>query len=383
MAQSRTTFFVTLCLFGVFCFSLFYNHISFNYNYLGERFFTTESENKDVLIFYGKDDENSSIVSDILANFWNLNHDDTRPGYSQNGSSKIKNWISPGSTLFYFNLTKNCTLFKNFWQYPTLPSSKEEAEYPLAFVFMGYKNLPQTLRLFRAIYEPQNVYCFNWDSNSDTEYQNALQNIGSCFSNVLIPNTRRDIGWCGYSLLEATMDCMKLLRYTKRTWKYAQIISWNDYPIKTNREMVQIMKLLNGTMDVSLYKPQHHTFYAEFFTKKLNPVLPGNLVLYKSSYAVTMPREFVSFMFDSQIAQELYSWLNNSICTEEMYFSTLAHNRFLQAPGGFPGTCLQFYDDNGNRKQFISRYQIWSYDENERKLCKGKFVSKSLKSCLF
>ena len=46
-----------------------------------------------------------------------------------------------------------------------------------------------------------------------------------------------------------------------RDWKYIQIISGNDVPIKTNLEMVQILQIYNGSQDVEL-SPGHRGRYS-------------------------------------------------------------------------------------------------------------------------
>lgn len=356
LAKLKIIFLIILSSFG-----LLYNYSFILFDHTLYKWETKNDKYFDEIHF------KNLTVNELVNAIWHLNDSD-QPNCTPYSNS-LKTWKHQISESYHVDLVKNCSLFKSIWNFPDRPYSKEESEYPLAYVFMGHKNLAQSLRLFRAIYQPQNVYCVNWDNKSQPNYQSTMQQLSSCFPNVIVPKIRRIIEWCNYTLLQATMDCLKLLRFTPRPFKYAQILSWNDYPLKTNRELVQVMKILNGSIDISLYNPQHHTFFS--YSNIQNPVLPGGLVLFKSSFAVTMPREFITFIFDNKLAQELYLWFNNSICTEEMYFSTLVHNNFIKAPGSFPGSCLQFYN-NAPSKMFISRYQIWNGPDAH--LCKGFFV---------
>lgn len=281
---------------------------------------------------------------------------------------------APGDETF---TTMSCSDLQDYWSFPNKPGSVDEEKFPLAYVFLGQKNLFQTLSLFRSIYWSQNIYCLNWDAKSSDSYQNLLSTLSSCFSNVIVPSVRRNIYWGDYSLLKATMDCVNVLM--PFTWNYLQIVSWNDYPLKTNYEMVKIFKSLNGANDVSLGLANMDFIYKKSkasYDKISLP--PSSLILYKGSFAVALSKNFVEFVVQNQNAQRFYKWLNGTWCAEEHFWSTLNHNLHLNPPGGYPGACLQFHLQSNTRKPFISRYQLWPHTNGIP--CKGKTVHKS---CLF
>uniref|UniRef100_A0A915KTC6 Uncharacterized protein n=1 Tax=Romanomermis culicivorax TaxID=13658 RepID=A0A915KTC6_ROMCU len=315
-------------------------------------------------------------VADI--NDWWYADNETEPDCSHSNARNMKSWRKP--KIDESNLWPgDCDRFKIFWSYPFKPMSHEEAEYPLAYVFMSHRNLHQTLRLFRAIYHPQNVYCVNWDKKSADVYKKTMENMASCFDNVFYPKEHRNIYWCHNSILRATMDCMEILHKSKRKWRYVQIVSWNDFPLKSNLELVQIFKELNGSVDSDLEHPRLTRIVLNP-SNKPNPVPPGGLVLYKGTYAATMPREFVDFVFQNRTAMQFYDWLDNTRCGEEYFWATLAHNRFLKAPGHFPGSCIETYDHIRKPKPWISRYQLWEDIKDDYNNCKGKMV---LYSCVY
>ena len=66
----------------------------------------------------------------------------------------------------YRQSTSNCTRFKLKRGYITEPRSTEEAEFPIAFSILMYKDYEQTERLLRAIYHPQNFYCIHPDARA-------------------------------------------------------------------------------------------------------------------------------------------------------------------------------------------------------------------------
>ena len=106
-----------------------------------------------------------------------------------------------------------------------------------------------TERLLRAIYRPHNFYCIHIDSNSPHQTQRALTSIASCFHNVFIASTSYNVEWGKATVLYAEIQCMKdLLRY--RTWKYFINLTGQEFPLKTNRELVKILKAYSGANDI-------------------------------------------------------------------------------------------------------------------------------------
>lgn len=302
-----------------------------------------------------------------------------------------KNWTSPcsfnDSTMM--NMTENCSdLKRDFRFYPYRRSSdderiQKETEYPLAFVVLVAQNAEQVVRLFQTIYRPWNLYCLAYDNDTEHEFKRTMHNLDKCYKNIVMPNTFVNVSWGGFSILQTTMNCLKVLQDSKNyKWRYVQIMSWNDFPLKTNFETVEIMQILNGTQDAELSEGQterFRQFYIEAaldeskkFMKKSLP--PGNMVIYKGSMAVTLSRDFVRFLFENPIAKEFYNWSQTMRIAEEQFFSTLVHNLHTGVPGGFPGSCLPYYRFDNAEKRYISRYQIWYSD------CGGQIT---MGSCIF
>jgi hypothetical protein len=152
------------------------------------------------------------------------------------------------------------------------------------------------------------------------------------------------------------MFCLDALNRQKVNWKYVQILSWNDFPLRTNHEFIQIMKIFNGAQD-SLLAYSEADRNRKYFDvvrysttmndhrdpKKMDQtksIPPGNLFEFKGSLATTMSKEFVEFLFANPVAKKFYNWVNSSYCPEEYYWSTLIHNLHINSPGGFPGACV-------------------------------------------
>jgi Core-2/I-Branching enzyme len=112
------------------------------------------------------------------------------------------------------------------------------------------KLLLQVERLLRLIYRPQNVYCIHVDAKSSASVHRAIRAIASCFNNVILASEFIDIHWGEYSLLEAELICLRQLLNRPEPWRYYVNLMGREFPLRTNRELVQIFTAYNGANDV-------------------------------------------------------------------------------------------------------------------------------------
>ena len=146
------------------------------------------------------------------------------------------------------NMVSNCQSFKQ--DYITQPVSTEEANFPIAYSIVMYKDVEQFERLLRAIYRPQNLYCVHVDNKSDVrKIRDSVSAIANCFSNVFVAQNPINVGWCHRTVLEADLVCIaELLK--SRKWKYLINLTGQEWPLKTNWELVKILKVFNGSNNI-------------------------------------------------------------------------------------------------------------------------------------
>ncbi len=122
---------------------------------------------------------------------------------------------------------------------------------------MVYKDIEQFERLLRVIYRPQNYYCIHVDKKSYYLYYQAVKAITACFQNVFLSSKRIPVNWGHMSVLDADLYCMKdLLRY--KNWKYLINLTGQEFPLKTNADIVQILTALNGSNSIKLNPPKRY-----------------------------------------------------------------------------------------------------------------------------
>lgn len=144
----------------------------------------------------------------------------------------------------------NCTHFQQKEHFIMKPVSEEESQFSIAFSIMMYKDADMAMRLLRAIYRPQNYYCIHVDKKAPGQLHKNMAAIASCFQNVFIASHSVDVVWGNFTNLEADLICMKdLWKYTD--WRYFINLTGQEFPLKTNWDLVKILKAFNGSNDVS------------------------------------------------------------------------------------------------------------------------------------
>ena len=72
-----------------------------------------------------------------------------------------------------------------------------------------------------------------------------MRAIAACFPNVVLPEHSVAVEWGRYSVLEADLRCLSAL-WRFRKWKYWINLTGQELPLKTNLELVRILRTLKG-----------------------------------------------------------------------------------------------------------------------------------------
>ncbi|XP_064149554.1 N-acetyllactosaminide beta-1,6-N-acetylglucosaminyl-transferase-like [Loxodonta africana] len=218
------------------------------------------------------------------------------------------------------------------------PLSKEEAEFPLAYIMVIHKDFETFERLFRACYTPQNVYCVHVDEKATAAFKEAVGKLLSCFSNAFLASKRESVVYAGVSRLQADLNCMRDLMASEVPWKYVINTCGQDFPLKTNKEIVQYLKGFKGkNITPGVLPPPHiirRTKYVHLeqryplfsfmwwtWMRKMPP--PHNLTIYFGSAYVALTREFASFVLQDQRATDFLEWSKDTYSPDEHFWVTL------------------------------------------------------------
>jgi len=148
--------------------------------------------------------------------------------------------------------TNNCNCFRSrLGYYTAADTSAEERAFPIAFSLLTYENLEQTERLLRLIYRPHNVYCVHVDRKCDPALHRGIEAVASCLPNVVLARPSIRVTWGEITIVQAEMLCMGyLLAHSSVQWKYLINVVARDFPLRTNDELVSILKAYGGANDI-------------------------------------------------------------------------------------------------------------------------------------
>lgn len=228
--------------------------------------------------------------------------------------------------------------------YVTRSLSAEEAAFPLAYALALHKDFDTFERLFRALYVPHNVYCIHVDEKAAADFKIAVEALLRCFPNAFLASKAEPVVYAGVSRLQADLNCMKDLLRSEVRWKYLLNACGQDFPLKTNKEIVRALKRFNGqnitpgilpplrvTARTRYVYKEHLGKEASYMkrTKALKPPPPHNLTIYFGSAYIALTRPFVEFLFKDRRALDLLAWSKDTYSPDEHFWVTL--NRI---PGG-------------------------------------------------
>ncbi|XP_015239627.1 PREDICTED: beta-1,3-galactosyl-O-glycosyl-glycoprotein beta-1,6-N-acetylglucosaminyltransferase 7 isoform X1 [Cyprinodon variegatus] len=256
-----------------------------------------------------------------------------------NKNCQIENYLRSGGLL--------CSNLTTELHFINATLSREEENYPLAFIITIHKELEVFVRMLRAIYMPQNVYCIHVDAKAPMEYQEAVEKLASCFDNVFLSSRREKVTYAGFSRLQADLNCMKDLSTSPIPWRKVINLCGQDFPVMSNLELVQYMQSKewrDKNMTPGVKQPatmRHRTRFQHWeivgsyvvprVPRHVKAPPPHKLQIYFGTAYYALTRDFVDFVLKDQIARDFLEWSKDTFSPDEHYWVTLNHIK--EAPG--------------------------------------------------
>ncbi|KAJ8380381.1 hypothetical protein SKAU_G00011590 [Synaphobranchus kaupii] len=249
------------------------------------------------------------------------------------------------------SMTSECQRYIVLRGYVDISVSSEERQFPLAYSLVVHKDAYMVERMLRAVYMPHNIYCIHYDQKSSKKFIAAMENLAKCFPNVFVASKLERVRYAHITRLKADLNCLSdLLRSTVK-WKYVINLCGQDFPLRTNFELVSELKKLKGanmleTSRPSELKKQRFAFQyllkdAPFVYQKL-PVKtaqtkdppPHSIEMFVGSAYFVLSREFVNHVFESQLMKDFLSWSEDTYSPDEHFWASLV--RVPGVPGAIP-----------------------------------------------
>ncbi|XP_072243969.1 beta-1,3-galactosyl-O-glycosyl-glycoprotein beta-1,6-N-acetylglucosaminyltransferase-like isoform X2 [Leuresthes tenuis] len=272
---------------------------------------------------------------------------------------------------YYNNATQDCRSFKLIRKYLTVPLSKEEEDFPLAYSMVVHNKVQNFERLLRAIYAPQNIYCVHVDKKAEVSVYSAVSAITSCFPNVFMVSHAVSVVYAAWPRVQADLNCMADLYNASTEWKYFINLCGQDFPLKTNLEIVRSLRSLKGgnSLESERMPPekQWRVSYVHQIvdgqiqkTGKQKDPAPFNLPIMSGNAYIVVGRGYVhSVMKDSRI-HTLIEWFKDSYSPDENIWAT------IQRMHGVPGSKRPNRKYDVSDINAIARLVKWQWHEGSQ-----------------
>lgn len=283
------------------------------------------------------------------------------------------------------NLTTNCSLFIQSRGYDDVCVSEEEKDFPIAYSLVVHKSAWMVERLIKALYSPSNVYCIHYDQKSPPQFIAAVEGMARCLPNVFIASKRESVFYASISRLKADLHCLSDLLRSEVQWKYVINLCGQDFPLKSNIELVSELKKLDGanmleTSRPTDYKKERFTFHYELATvsyeynklpvktQQVKEPPPHGIEMFIGNAYFVLSREFIVFMDNSEVVRDFLSWSEDTYSPDEHFWATLVRMK------GVPGEVPRSHPDVTDLKS-KTRLVKWQYlEDNLYPPCTGGHV---------
>ncbi|XP_012705740.2 beta-1,3-galactosyl-O-glycosyl-glycoprotein beta-1,6-N-acetylglucosaminyltransferase [Fundulus heteroclitus] len=285
---------------------------------------------------------------------------------------------------YYINETQDCRKFKSKRKYITFSLSKEEEEFPLAYSMVVHHKVHNFERLLRAIYAPQNIYCVHVDEKAQPSVKVAIRSIASCFPNVFMVSRAVSVVYAGWPRVQADLNCMADLYNASAEWKYFINLCGQDFPLKTNLEMVRMLRLLKGGNSLeSENMPERKKWRISRVHKIVNGTIkstgksksppPFNLPIKSGNAYIVVTRGYVRSVLEDTRIRSLIEWSKDTYSPDEFLWAT------IQRIPGVPGSTRPHTKYDQTDINAIARLVKWMWHEGSEDTavypkCQGNHV---------
>ncbi|KAI3361724.1 hypothetical protein L3Q82_002077 [Scortum barcoo] len=263
--------------------------------------------------------------------------------------------------------------------------SEEERDFPLAYSLVVHKSAWMVERLIRALYSPSNVYCIHYDQKSSAEFISAMEGLAQCLPNVFVASKRESVYYASISRLKADLNCLGDLLRSEVKWKYVINLCGQDFPLKSNIELVSELQKLNGNNMLETSRPTENkrlrfTFRYELRdasfeyqklpvkTEEMKDPPPHGIEVFTGNAYFILSREFIVYIDSSVVVKDFLAWSEDTYSPDEHFWATLVR---------LPGVPGEVHRTKPDITDLMSRTRLvkWQYlEENLYPSCSGEHV---------
>jgi len=215
----------------------------------------------------------------------------------------------------------------------------------IAHLILAHSQPQQLQRLIRKLYNPGADFYLHIDAKTDIKPFMALKNL----PHVYFIQKREKVLWGAYSIVQATINGFKEILKSSKQYDYINLLSGQDYPIKSTEYIHRFLADYNGKLFMEFYpvenvweeaipriKKYHLLNYnipgkykIENFINAFLPErkMPEGLVAVGRSQWFTITRNAASYIVDYlETHPNVAFFFKLSWAPDEMIFHTILYN---------------------------------------------------------
>lgn len=282
-------------------------------------------------------------------------------------------------------LASNCSLFLQIRGYDKMCYSEEEKHFPLAFSLVVHKSAWLVERLIRALYSPGNIFCIHYDQKSSPQFISAMKGLAHCLPNVFIASRIESVFYASFSRLKADLNCLSDLLTSEVEWRYVINLCGQDFPVRSNIELVSELAKLRGANMVETCRPteakkerfsfRHQLQDTNYVyqklpvrTEQLKTPPPHGIEMFTGNAYFVLSREFVLHVTSSDVVRDFLAWSEDTYSPDEHFWATLV--RLPGVPGEVPRSLPDITDTMSKTRLVKWQY----YEEHLYPPCAGTHV---------
>jgi len=215
----------------------------------------------------------------------------------------------------------------------------------IAYVISAYKLPAQLIRLVRALRYPRRAFYIHVDSRTpDAEHDTLTAALGSADDVEFLP--RHPCRWGDFGHVRATLKGLDRLAASGRPFDYVALLTGQDYPIKPNAHLEQVLAASAGRSFMNFQPLPVEGLERAGYARLPVPDLPYGLHPYFGSGYWTLHRTAIEYVQSFLLDHPAYvPYFERVRIPDEMFFHTVLLNsplretivnddlRFIRWPG--------------------------------------------------
>lgn len=272
----------------------------------------------------------------------------------------------------------------------------------VAFLIQCHKNADQVNKLIERLNSSQDGYCTDFYVHVD-EKSEIINDIRRQ-DNVVVLSKRVDVKWGHISQVDATINLIEATMNARKGYDFLWLISGQDYPIKSNKEIAEFLEANKGKSFIELlptegdahrrYLKRNQTWYPTWgaspifimrVLRKIYNILTGgkyhsfikrknvlNAEWRFGSSWWTLTEEACRVILDLSADGSYRDYFKNCICPDESYFQTMLWNSPLRAT--LTGSNLCYVDWSEHKKN----PKVLDEEDFDKLIESDKFIARKI-----